>query len=173
MARLLVDKDGRQHDTSLPPGSMRLEVEAHLKDRLSKHLPPFYASIINASDNTYAQPIFTTDLPSYHQDRICLAGDAGAVVPPFTGSGVFKATNNAIDLAAALQNEPVIDAAISSWSATETASSKRLTALGRQMEQAFVWNAPDLSKMDGEAASAWWQESITFPDDFNYIDESV
>ena len=173
LQRLLVDKDGRQHRSSLPPGSMRLEIEEHLKGLLSDHLPPYYADIVTASSDTYAQPIYTTDLPSYHKGRICLAGDAGAVVPPFSASGVFKATNNAIDLVSALESEADVDAAIASWSATETASSKRLTALGRQMEDAFVWQAPDLSKMDAETAAAWWKESITFPEDFTYIEETA
>jgi len=37
------------------------------------------------------------------EGRICLMGDAGVVAPPFTGSGVFKGANNAVDLAEAFR----------------------------------------------------------------------
>ena len=39
------------------------------------------------------------------------------------------------------------------------------------MEQAFVWDAPDLAAMDEGQAQAWWDSSITFPEDFTYIAE--
>lgn len=44
-----------------------------------------------------------------------------------------------------------------------------LAALGRQMEAAFVWDAPDLSAMTGAEARAWWSDAITFPEDFSYV----
>ncbi|MGE0133641.1 MAG: FAD-dependent monooxygenase [Dehalococcoidia bacterium] len=171
LAAFLVDRNGRQHESSLPPGGMRLEEEARLKQLVTPHLPPFYAEICAATPDTFAQPIYTTVLPAYHRGRICVAGDAGAVVPPFSASGVFKAANNSIGLAAALASDSDIDRAIHEWSRTETESSRRLTALGRQMERAFVWEAPDLAAMDADQARHWWDESITFPDDFTYIAE--
>ena len=58
---------------------------------------------------------------------------------------------------------------LESWNAKETASARRLAALGEQMEQAFVWAAPDLGAMEEEEAQQWWSESITFPEDFTYV----
>ena len=77
-----------------------------------------------------------------------MAGDAGAVVPPFSASGVFKAANNAIDLAEALSSDPDVDRALERWSDAETESSKRLTALGLQMEQALLWTRSRPAAMD-------------------------
>ena len=71
--------------------------------------------------------------------------------------------------AAALAGESDVDRALESWNAKETASALRLAALGEQMEQAFVWAAPDLGAMDEGQAQQWWSESITFPEDFTYV----
>jgi flavin-dependent dehydrogenase len=43
------------------------------------------------------------DLPADASDQIYLIGDAGIVVRPFTGSGIFEGLNNARDLVAALE----------------------------------------------------------------------
>jgi len=165
----LIDKDGHRHSSSLPPGGMRPKEEARLNQLVARDLPPYFAELTARTANTFAQPIYTCSPPAYRGGRACLIGDAGAVVPPFTGSGVFKAANNAIDLAAALSQTNDVDAALAAWSDTEVATGRRLTTLGKQMEQAFVWSAPDLGAMDEMAAQAWWTASITFPDGFTYI----
>jgi 2-polyprenyl-6-methoxyphenol hydroxylase-like FAD-dependent oxidoreductase len=164
----LIDREGRQRSGSLPPGSMRLEEEVRLKRLMKTHLPPYYADIINSSRDTFAQPIYSVAVPAYHQGRICLMGDAGAVAPPFTGSGVFKGVNNAVDLAEAIQANATLDAALDTWGQTQTVTGQRLAVLGQQMEQAWIWAAADFSQMDSETTAAWWKEAVTFPEEFTY-----
>jgi len=98
-------------------------------------------------------------------------GDAGAVAPPFTGSGVFKAMMNAVELATALNESRSVDGALQQWSAEQTKRGDRLAALGEQMEEAFVWEAPDLSSMTEADAKTWWTRSIAFPEEFSYVSE--
>jgi 2-polyprenyl-6-methoxyphenol hydroxylase-like FAD-dependent oxidoreductase len=169
LPRFLIDREGRERETSIPPGLMRPEEEKRLKTLMATHLPPYFADIVAGSRNTFAQPIYTVAVPEYAVGRCALIGDAGAVAPPFTGSGVFKATRNAIDLRAALAASEDTDEALGAWSEAQTATGKRLAALGDQMEQAFVWAAPDLSEMDEATARAWWQDAVTFPADFSYL----
>ena len=164
----LTDRQGRQRTGSLPPGAMRLEEENRLKRLMQAHLPTYYADIVNISHDTFAQPIYLVEMPGYHQGRLCLIGDAGALAQPFTGSGVFKGANNAIDLAAALQAHPDVDAALREWDKKETVTGERLVVLGRQMEQAFIWSAPDFSQMDAETTAAWFKNAVTFPEEFTY-----
>jgi 2-polyprenyl-6-methoxyphenol hydroxylase-like FAD-dependent oxidoreductase len=173
LARFLTDRDNRQHSTSLPPGSMRPEEEQRLTDLMIHHLPPYFAEIVSASSNTFAQPIYTVDVKSYYQNRYCLVGDAGSVAPPFTGSGVFKAVNNAVDLVLALGDVADIDDSLQAWSSSQVAASNRISVLGRQMEKAFVWDAPDFAVMSEQSARSWWNQAITFPDDFSYVQSSV
>jgi 2-polyprenyl-6-methoxyphenol hydroxylase-like FAD-dependent oxidoreductase len=168
LPQFLVDRDGQQQTSSLPPGSMRLEEENRLKALMADHLPRYYANIIGASHNTFAQPIYAIDIPAYHRDRFCLIGDAGAVSQPFTGSGVFKGVTNAIDLTSALQNQTDVATALNAWDKTQTVTGHRVAILGQQMEQAWIWAAADFSRMDAETTAAWWKKAVTFPEEFSY-----
>ncbi len=42
----LVDEEGKHHEHSLPPGSMRIREEDRLKRLMSEHLPSYFAEII-------------------------------------------------------------------------------------------------------------------------------
>lgn len=173
LAAFLTDRHGTVHEHSLPPGEMPDAQQERLRDLMSRHLPSYFSDITARTDGTFAQPIYTSIPDSFRRGRCCLIGDAAAVVPPFTGAGVFKASTNAIDLVAALGDGSTdIDAALGRWSATETAGAHRLAAMGEQMEQAFVFAAPDLGSMTEAEANAWWTASITFPEDFTYIGDS-
>jgi len=169
LAEFLTDREGRQRSHSLPPGSMRSEQEARLKALMAEHLPGYFSDIIDSSTSTFAQPIYGVVVPENARGRIALVGDAGAVVPPFTGSGVFKAIANVTQLAERLGDGGDPDSALRRWSREQAATGMRLAALGEQMEKAFVWDAPDFSTLTGEEARAWWHEAITFPDEFSYV----
>ena len=90
---------------------------------------------------------------------------------PFTGSGVFKGVNNALELASALETHSSIDGALSEWSQSQTAAAKRLVILGEQMEQAWIWTAADFSTMAAEETAEWWNNAVKFPDEFSYSDD--
>jgi 2-polyprenyl-6-methoxyphenol hydroxylase-like FAD-dependent oxidoreductase len=172
LLEFLVDRNGKRHDHSLPPGSMRIAEEKRLKDLMADHLPSYFGEIISDSEDTFVQPIFSGTVPAYARGRRALLGDAGAVAPPFTGSGVFKAMMNAVELAATLAEKGPVDEALETWSAEQTKRGMRLAALGAQMETAFVWDAPDLSKMTESETRAWWTQSVSFPEEFSYVSET-
>ena len=117
-----------------------------------------------AADNHFAQAIYIADVPTYHNGRVCLIGDAGAVAPPYTASGVFKGMNNAIDLTEALNNDSC-NVALARWSETQTALGNRMSALGRQLEQALIWIVPNFGHMDETEMQAWWQNAAKMPED--------
>jgi hypothetical protein len=66
------------------------------------------SSVVRQSDNSAIQAIYSVAPRSYASDRLCLVGDAGAVFPPFTGSGVLKAVANATSLAPAPTPRPLM-----------------------------------------------------------------
>ena len=168
----LVDRNGRQQSSSMPPGSMRMDEENRLKNLMRQHLPTYYADIVGSSQDTFAQPIYTVAVPGYYQDRLCLMGDAGALAQPFTGSGVFKGVKNAIDLMDLLSaNANNVDEALRRWEADQINLGQRLVVLGEQMEQAFIWNPLDFSQADEMTTAAWWKDSVTFPEEFTYAAE--
>jgi 2-polyprenyl-6-methoxyphenol hydroxylase-like FAD-dependent oxidoreductase len=159
----LTDRSGQQRTGSLPPGNMRLEDEERLKQRVRAHLPSYFADMVDMGQDTFAQPIFTADVPSYHRDRVCIIGDAGAFVQPFTGSGVFKGMNNAMDLGKAMTGAEDVTAALERWSAQQTRTGKMLIAMGERLEQALIWSIPDFARMDENATRAWWVTANQIP----------
>jgi 2-polyprenyl-6-methoxyphenol hydroxylase-like FAD-dependent oxidoreductase len=168
----LTDRDGKQHDGSLAPGMMPPEREASLKQLARDRLPGYYADIIEASHDTFAQAIYIVSLPGYRRGRVCLVGDAGSVAPPFTASGVYKGVNNAVDLTKALGSYGSVDEALAAWNTEETATGNRMAALGKQLEEALIWSIPDFSQMEEPAVRAWWEAAAKMPEDvFGTVDE--
>jgi 2-polyprenyl-6-methoxyphenol hydroxylase-like FAD-dependent oxidoreductase len=171
LAEFMIDREGVRRSGSLPPGSIRPEEEMRLKQLMTDNLPGYYAEIVSKSEHTYAQLIYTIDLPAYGRDRICLIGDAGIVVQPFTGSGIFKGFSNAKELVSSLKQHHSVEDGIAKWSNKQTEGSKRILALGQQMEQAFIWDPLDFASADTEATHSWWESSVTFPENFTYEDK--
>jgi 2-polyprenyl-6-methoxyphenol hydroxylase-like FAD-dependent oxidoreductase len=168
LADFLVDSSGQRHDGTIPPGRLRPGQEAEFRTLARESLPPYYADIVNASDGTFAQAVFSVGVPDYHAGRICMTGDAGTVAPPFTGSGIFKAATNAINLTAALGAHEDVDAALAHWGASEAAMAERILDLGRQFDRAFIQGTPDFGTMDTTTAANWWSDSITHPEGFTF-----
>lgn len=85
------------------------------------------------------------------------------MAPPFTGSGIFKAATNAINLRTALDAHDEIDAALDAWDVREGTAAGELVALGAQYENAFIANHPDLAHMDPAEAGEWWAGAMRHP----------
>jgi 2-polyprenyl-6-methoxyphenol hydroxylase-like FAD-dependent oxidoreductase len=168
LADYLVGHDGRRYEGTIPPGEMDPGEERRLKALARESFPPFYADIVEVSPGTFAQAVYSVSVPAYRRGRICLTGDAAGVATPFTGSGIFKAANNAIHLRAALDMHDDVDAALAVWSDAQTAAAHEILDLGRQFEDAFIWNQPDFAAMDPAAAAAWWESSVHNPDGFTF-----
>ena len=164
----LVDRDDRRHDGTIPPRQMRPEHERRFKQLARESLPPYYADIVTSSPDTFAQAVFSVNVPDYNVGRVCLTGDAGAVAPPFTGSGIFKAASNAIGLSAALAEHDDVDVALAHWGAAEATTAASILDLGDQFDRAFIDGRPDFGTMDAATATAWWREAVTDPEGFTF-----
>ena len=164
----MIDRGGTPRIGTIPPGEIRPDEEARLKALLAAELPDYFANIVSQSQRTYVQLIYTAQVAAYHRGRMCLIGDAGSVVQPFTGSGVFKGYNNVKDLLDVLDQSDTIEAALLAWDAVQVALGRRLFVLGEHMEQAFIWNPPNLASADGATTKTWWTNAVTFPDDFTF-----
>ena len=160
---MLVDRHGRQRAASLPAGALRPEEELRFKVFAKEQLPRYFGDLMAQSCNTFVQPIFSARVPRQRFGRICLLGDAAALVAPLTGSGVMKAAVHALGLARQLQSERDLDAALTAWDAQQSAFGRVLSDLGEQMESAFLWNTPDFGTLDPAGALRWWQTATSLP----------
>jgi len=168
LPNFMVDRSGLYREGAIPPGHIRLEAEEDLKAAMEAELPDYYGAMVRATNHTYVQLIYTVRMPSYHRGGACLIGDAGAVAPPFTGSGVFKGYHNVQSLLDAFSRHDDPAEALNEWDAEQVQLADRLLALGDQMEQAFIWNSLDLTTADAASTEAWWHAAVQFPDDFSY-----
>ena len=82
LASVLVDDHERQQSSSVPFGKVHPQVKAGFEARLAGVLPPVLFELVQHSSNSSIQAIYSVAPRSYARDRLCLAGDAGAVFPP-------------------------------------------------------------------------------------------
>ncbi|MEP3599898.1 MAG: hypothetical protein ABJN26_08295 [Stappiaceae bacterium] len=169
VADFMIDNEGRSRQGSIPSGSMREEQDADLKALMARELPRYYSDILAKSKGNQIQLIYTSSLPAYGKGRMALIGDAGMVVQPLTGAGVFKGYTNVRDLLVMLQSHDDVDAALESWSEEETRIAHRMLELGGELEEAFIWNTIDLASASSEECERWWEKSITVPEEFSYF----
>ena len=165
---LMTDKSGKVRSGTLPPGSLAAHNELKLKEYLSKHIPVFYADMVKKTTNSYIQVIYTLDLDRYCKDNMCLIGDAGIVVQPFTGSGIFKGYNNVKDLITCLDQFDKLSDALEEWSGKQVQIGKELLAFGEQTEKAFVWEPMDFAIGGEQEVALWFKNAVTAPKNFNF-----
>jgi len=169
LARFMVDNQGNARIGTIPAGAMRAEQDDALKAMIAAEMPRFYADIVARSENNQIQQIYTSDLKAYGKGRMCLMGDAGMMVPPLTGAGVFKGFTNALDLVQAIDRDVPLPVALEDWSTQQTRVAQSMLAMGLDMEQAFIWNTIDLATESPEAVADWFDRSIRIAEEFSYF----
>ncbi|MEM7097326.1 MAG: FAD-dependent monooxygenase [Pseudomonadota bacterium] len=152
----LLDRNGDQRSLSLSPGAIRPELESTLKHEAKTKLPAYFADLVSQTQNTFGQGIVATTPGAYFSGRICLAGDAGAVLPPYTTSGVFKGMRNAVDLVDALAANEKLENALISWGEDQHRSGVALERLADVMHQRLIDQVPDFAGMTQDELSRWW-----------------
>lgn len=169
LALFMTDKDGNQRTGTISAGSMRQDQDDELKAFAKEQLPAYYSKIIGKSQNNQLQQIYTSRLPAYRKGRMCLIGDAGIMVPPLTGAGVFKLFSNARDLAHAISENTDLDEALEVWSAEQIRVANSILSMGLDMEKAFIWNTIDLAKAEPEECERWFDRSINIAKEYSYF----
>jgi 2-polyprenyl-6-methoxyphenol hydroxylase-like FAD-dependent oxidoreductase len=111
--------------------------------------------LVQQSSNSAIQAIYSVAPRRYARDRVCLVGDAGAVFPPFTSSGVLKAVANATSLADALAGAPAVDDALRRWSEAQLQVAAQVMPFAEYAERSQVFEMPDLATMPPTATNDW------------------
>lgn len=165
----MIDRDGKTRNGSIPAGYMRPEQDATLKDMIRANLPEYYADVVCSSTDNQIQQIYTCEVPAYAKGRMCLMGDAGVMVPPLTGAGVFKGFINARDLTEGLEKDAPMESILKDWSNQQIRVANSMLAMGHDMEKAFIWNTIDLATEPPEACASWFKESVNIAKEFSYF----
>jgi 2-polyprenyl-6-methoxyphenol hydroxylase-like FAD-dependent oxidoreductase len=141
-------------------GPLPAEREARLKAWVPDVLPGLYAEIVTKSAGTAVQMIHESTVPAYREGRICLAGDAGALARPHTGTGALKGIMDAVTLADALTGHPSLDDALTHWSEEQTLYGNELVRLSGQIGKAL---ATEIPTGEPDAAAKWFSSIVTVP----------
>jgi 2-polyprenyl-6-methoxyphenol hydroxylase-like FAD-dependent oxidoreductase len=169
LSSVLVDDQERQQSSSVPFGKVHPQVKAGLESRLADLLPPVLFELVQQSRGSAIHALYSVVPRSYARDRLCLVGDAGAVFPPFTGSGVLKAVANATSLADALADAPAVDDALRRWSQAQLEIAAQVMSFAEFGERSQVFDMPDLAAMPPAATNDWLSSAysgfvLTLPD---------
>src|SRR5215468_7472526 len=171
LSSVLVDDQERQQSSSVPFGKVHPEVKAGFESRLADLVPPLLFELVQLCGNSSIQAVYSVAARSYARDRVCLVGDAGAVFPPFTGSGVLRAVANATSLADALAGAPAVDDALRRWSQAQLQVAAQVMPMAEHGERSQVFDMPDLAAMPTTATNDWLSSAyagsgfvLTLPD---------
>jgi 2-polyprenyl-6-methoxyphenol hydroxylase-like FAD-dependent oxidoreductase len=169
LASVLVDDQERQQSSSVPFGKVHPEVKAGFESHLADLLPPLLFELVRQCGNSSIQAVYSVAARSYARDRVCLAGDAGAVFPPFAGSGVLRAVANATSLADALAGAPAVDDGLRRWGEAQAQAAAQVMPVAERIERSAVFGMPDLTTMPTAATNDWMSAAhpglvVTLPD---------
>jgi 2-polyprenyl-6-methoxyphenol hydroxylase-like FAD-dependent oxidoreductase len=168
LSSVLVDDQERQQSSSVPFGKVHPQVKAGFESRLADLLPPSLFELVQQSGNSSIHAVYSVAARSYARDRLCLVGDAGAVFPPFAGSGVLRAVANATSLVDALAGAPAVDDGLGRWGAAQVQVAAQVRQAAERIERSES-DMADLAAMPTAAANDWMSAAhpglvVTLPD---------
>jgi len=169
LASVLVDDQERQQSGSVPFGKVHPQVKADFEARLADLLPSSLFELVRQCGNSSIQAIYSVVAGGYVRDRVCLVGDAGAVLPPFAGSGVVRAVSNAASLVDALAGAPTVDDGLRRWGEAQAQVAAQLIPVAEWIERVAMFDMPDLTTMPTAATNDWMSAVysgfvVTLPD---------
>ena len=156
-------------ERTYPPGTAP-ELVAYIKDLTHIKMPPAWAEVVEQTPDAdiAVYPVYDLEVESYACGPLLLAGDAGAVTRPHTGSGAVKALGDALCLERVLlEGQPSLRHVAERYSRERVVEGNKLVELGRRLGRTHVEEVPDFSLM-GDADVQAWLES-PFKGEEHYI----
>lgn len=153
LPRLLTDERGTVHQGAIPPPLISRAVIAELRADAERLLAPQFREVI-ALARPFLQPIYDLASPHMAFGRVALIGDAAFVARPHVGAGVVKAAEDAIALAAALDETENVPAALRAFETARLAVCRRMVQRGRELGALIEPSRCDAAERAFAAANA-------------------
>jgi 2-polyprenyl-6-methoxyphenol hydroxylase-like FAD-dependent oxidoreductase len=113
---LMMDRNGTQRSTSLPPGTTKDKDIAELRSAAGRLLAPTLKVLVHATAEPFVQAIQDLRVEKMVFGRTILLGDSAYVPRPHTAGSTAKAATNAVALAHALsKGSEHLQSALSGW----------------------------------------------------------
>jgi 2-polyprenyl-6-methoxyphenol hydroxylase-like FAD-dependent oxidoreductase len=130
---LLTDETGKTHAISIPPPLISRAAIAEMRADAERLLGPQFRQIVKLIEEPILQPIYDLESPRMAFGRAAIVGDAAFVARPHVAAGVSKAADDAAALAAALQSEPDVPAALKRFEAARLRENYRIIERARHL----------------------------------------
>jgi 2-polyprenyl-6-methoxyphenol hydroxylase-like FAD-dependent oxidoreductase len=133
LRRLLTDDSGAVHAISIPPPLIRRDAIAGMRAAAERLLAPQLRDTVRLIDEPLLQPIYDLQSPQLAFGRVAVIGDAAFVARPHVGAGVSKAADDAAALAAALDGDQDVEAALRRFEAERLPQGNRIIERARHL----------------------------------------
>lgn len=131
---LLVDRDGRKMDASMPPGFVQERFVTALRGDAVERLPPPLADLVARTAQPFVQVIFDVGVERMAFGRACLIGDAAFAVRPHVAAGAAKGADDAWTLADAMRAcDNDVPSALARWEPEQLALGKHVLTNARDV----------------------------------------
>jgi 2-polyprenyl-6-methoxyphenol hydroxylase-like FAD-dependent oxidoreductase len=139
--RVLIDKEGRLREFSVPQGFVAPGMSDWLHDQARRTLPPLFLRLLEATTEPFVQTIHDLAVPKMAFGRVCLTGDAAFAPRPHTAASTAKAAANALALADCLTaaNGDVVES-LRRWEPDQLAYGEQLRVHGQRLGNRSQFN---------------------------------
>jgi 2-polyprenyl-6-methoxyphenol hydroxylase-like FAD-dependent oxidoreductase len=132
LREMCVDRNGHQHEYSVPPPLIRPDLIARMREEARAILPPQFLDCLD-NMQPFFTPIYDFSTPQLVFGRVALVGDAAASPRPHMGFGMSKAGGDAQALAEALGSHDDIDAGLAAYNRIRQPIGERIVLHGRKL----------------------------------------
>ena len=129
----LTDVAGVRRSMSVAPGMVQSRHISALVREARAVLPDDLAQMVAATEEPFIQTVVDVEVPRAVFGRVCLIGDAAFAVRPHAAAGTAKAAADAWTLAAALENNRDVVAALEAWEPVVLERGRRLVDRARRL----------------------------------------
>ena len=130
---LLTDDHGVTHAISIPPPLIPRQAIAEMRADAERLVAPQFRQIVRLIEEPILQPIYDLESPRMAFGRVAILGDAAFVARPHVAAGVSKAADDAAALAASLENEENVEAALKRYEAARLPENYRIIERARHL----------------------------------------
>jgi 2,6-dihydroxypyridine 3-monooxygenase len=147
---LMLDRNGRQRTTTMPPGTVRPEHIDEMRTTARESIAPTLLEVILGCEDPLIQAVYELESPQLAFGRVGLLGDAAATLRPHVAAGQAKACADAWALRDALKaTDGRVVEALSAFESTQLelarSAGERTRAMGMasQFQSTMVPGDPD------------------------------
>jgi 2-polyprenyl-6-methoxyphenol hydroxylase-like FAD-dependent oxidoreductase len=130
---MCVDKNGVQHEHSVPPPLIREDLIARMHKDARDILPEALLDSVMKIKQPFITPIYDFTAPQIVFGRVAMVGDAAANARPHMGFGMAKAGGDAMALAKALDAHDDVDVALQAYNAERHPIGNNIVMHGRKL----------------------------------------